>query len=63
MIFNGQYVEGLNTVDWDEERRQTLENALHNSTQGILCGSVRVSDDKSTVPYVIHTYLHVVPGV
>ena len=49
MIFNGQYVEGLNTVDWDEERRQTLENVLHNSTQGIFCGSSRVSDDTSTV--------------
>ena len=36
-ISNGQYVEGLNSVDWDEERRQSLENALHNSTQGIYC--------------------------
>jgi hypothetical protein len=36
-ISNGQYVEGLNSVDWDEDRRQSLENALHNSTQGIYC--------------------------
>ena len=36
-ISNGQYVEGLNSVDWDEEKRQTLENVLHNSTQGVYC--------------------------
>ena len=36
-ISNGQYLEGLNSVDWDEERRQTLENILHNSTQGVYC--------------------------
>ena len=49
MISNGQFVEGLNTVDWDEERRQTLENVLHNSTQGIVCGSGEVSNDTITV--------------
>ena len=44
-ISNGQYVEGLNSVDWDEERRQTLEYALHNSTQGVYCtgGAFNVS--------------------
>ena len=44
-ISNGQYVEGLNSVDWDEEKRQNLENALHNSTQGVYCtgGAVIVS--------------------
>ena len=55
MIFNDQYVEGLNTVDWDEERRQTLETVFHNSTQGLLCGSGRVSDDTSTVHLILHT--------
>ena len=55
MIFNDQYVEGLNTVDWDEERRQTLETVLHNSTQGLVCGSGRVSDDTSTVHLLLHT--------
>jgi hypothetical protein len=38
-ISNGQYVEGLNSVDWDEERRQTLENVFHNSTQNVVCSS------------------------
>ena len=42
-IMGGQYVEGLNSVDWDEERRQTLENALNNSTQNVICSSAKVS--------------------
>ena len=42
MISDGQYKEGLNSVDWDEERRQTLENALHESNQGIYCTDFKV---------------------
>ena len=58
MISNGQFVEGLNTVDWDEERRQTLENVLHNSTQGIICGSGKVSKDTVT-PNSTHAHEHI----
>ena len=42
LISNDQYKEGLNSVDWDEERRQTLENALHESNQGIYCRDFKV---------------------
>ena len=45
-INNGQYVEGLNSVEWDEDKRQTLEDVLHESTQGIFCGSAKVSHCK-----------------
>lgn len=38
MILQDQYVEGLNAVDWDEERKQELELFLHNSTQTTRCG-------------------------
>lgn len=38
MILQDQYVEGLNSVDWDEDRRQDLELTLHTSTQISYCG-------------------------
>ena len=31
-------MEGLNAVDWDEDRMQDLELALHTSTQTSYCG-------------------------
>ena len=36
-------MEGLNSVDWNKERRQTLETVLHESNQWIFCGSIKVS--------------------
>ena len=44
-IYSGQFVEGLNSVDWDEERKETLENTLHTSNQGVYCVSETVSNE------------------
>ena len=35
-------MEGFNSVDWDAERRQTMENTFHNSTQNIYCADGEV---------------------
>ena len=34
---------GLNSVDWNEERRETLQGVLENSNQGIYCNGGEVS--------------------
>ena len=41
-LISTDYKEGLNSVDWNEERRQTLENVLHESNQGIYCRDFKV---------------------
>ena len=33
-----EYVEALNAVDWDEDRRNTLQSTLESNTQLFYCG-------------------------
>ena len=58
-INNGQYVAGLNSVDWTEDRRQTLEDVLHESTQGIFCGSAKVSHCNEKA-FIVHHEAYVI---
>ena len=52
-------MEGLNSVDWDEERIQTLENVFHNSTQLVICSSDKVSSKTRSyiLPNVVHKFI------
>ena len=56
-ISRGQYVEGLNSVAWDKERRQTLENTLNNSTQNVFCTSDKVSSKTYILPNLVNKFI------